>query len=187
MDCHSCAGEILGAISKLEGVYKVQFHKLSAEVRFRYDPGLVDSKMITSAVEDKGFTVFAEAGKGSYKAYPEYPPESDVVVIEREGAEVDIAALLVKGKYTIVDFFADWCGPCRKLGESLVGIIRDNPNIALRKIDIVDWDRPVVQQHMDGVARLPYVVIYDPDGVVVEKISGLDVLRVKRALGLAVE
>ena len=51
----------------------------------------------------------------------------------------------------------------------------------------MDWDRPVVKQHMDGVARLPYVVIYGPDGRVIDKISGLDVPRLKRALGLASE
>ncbi len=184
LDCQSCGGEIVDAISALDGVHKATFHKMSVEVQFRYDPARVDEKDIVDAIEKEGFSVEAGAGKGTYQAYPHYPEGSDVVIVERDGAKIDLEKHLAPGKYTIIDFYAAWCGPCRKLGESLVGIIRDNPHIALRKIDIVDWDRPVVKQHLSGVPQLPYVRIYGPDGAFIDDISGLDLPRLKRALVL---
>src|SRR5205823_11898485 len=62
------------------------------------------------------------------------------------GAQVDISRHLALGNVTVVAFYADWCGPCRQLSSSLEQISRTNPEIAVLKIDIVDWqaaeDRP---------------------------------------------
>lgn len=184
LDCQSCGAEIVDAIIGLDGVQKASFHKMSAEVRYRYDSTRIETSEIIDIIQKEGFTVVEGPGQGHYKAYPHYPEGSDVVIIERGGARIDLQKHLRLGKYTIIDFYAAWCGPCRKLGESLVRIIKDNPSIALRKIDIVDWDRPVAKQHLSGVSRLPYVRIYGPDGTLIDDISGLDLPRLKRALGL---
>jgi thiol-disulfide isomerase/thioredoxin len=85
----------------------------------------------------------------------------DVVVVSK-GEVVDLSAHLVKGKYTIYDFYADWCPPCRVLDVQLRELAARHDNVAIRKIDIVDWTTPVVAQHK--IEDLPHMVIYDPDG-----------------------
>jgi thiol-disulfide isomerase/thioredoxin len=88
-------------------------------------------------------------------------PPGDVQVVSK-GDPVDLEALAVRGKYTIYDFYADWCPPCRSLDVELRRLAATHANVAVRKIDIVDWTTPVVRQH--GVEGLPHMVVYGPDG-----------------------
>lgn len=83
---------------------------------------------------------------------------SGVRVVSNKGANVDLAPLLAEGKVTIVDFYADWCGPCRALAPHLEKMVKDDPNISLVKIDIVDWATPVVKQF--GIKSVPSVRVY---------------------------
>ncbi|MGH9868250.1 MAG: thioredoxin domain-containing protein [Candidatus Polarisedimenticolia bacterium] len=89
------------------------------------------------------------------------PLTGDVQVVSK-GEPVDLDAVAVKGKYTIYDFYADWCPPCRSLDVELRHLASTHDDVAVRKIDIVDWTTPVVKQH--GVEGLPHMVVYGPDG-----------------------
>ena len=86
----------------------------------------------------------------------------DVVTLAKGGSEVDLVANLVPGKYTIYDFYADWCPPCRALDVELRGMASRRADLAIRRIDIVDWTTPVVKQH--GFESLPFIVLFGPDG-----------------------
>jgi thiol-disulfide isomerase/thioredoxin len=86
----------------------------------------------------------------------------DVRVIAH-GEEVDLDQHLARGKYTVVDFYAVWCPPCRQLSPALERLAGRHPDrLAVRKVDIVDWTQPVARQH--GIEELPYLVLFDPEG-----------------------
>jgi thiol-disulfide isomerase/thioredoxin len=90
------------------------------------------------------------------------PETADVKVIAH-GEEVDLAAHLAPGKYTIVDFYAIWCPPCRVLSPALERLAALHPGeLAIRKVDIVDWTMPVAAQH--GIESLPHLILYDGEG-----------------------
>lgn len=91
----------------------------------------------------------------------------DVLTIVKDGAEVDLAANLVPGKYTIYDFYADWCPPCRALDVELRAMASRHENLAIRRIDIVDWTTPVAKQH--GFQSLPFIVLFGPDGTEISR------------------
>src|SRR5579859_1825389 len=74
--------------------------------------------------------------------------------------EISLEAHIVPGKITIVDFYADWCGPCRMLGPQLEDMAAKNPRIALVKINIIDWSSPVAKQF--NITGIPRVQVYDP-------------------------
>jgi thiol-disulfide isomerase/thioredoxin len=79
------------------------------------------------------------------------------------GQTVDLTAHLAPGKYTVVDFYASWCPPCRVLGPALERLAAaETGRLALRKVDIVDWTMPVVDQY--GIESLPHLMLYDPEG-----------------------
>ena len=102
---------------------------------------------------------------GAYLTTRPAPPEEiqggDVQIVSK-GAAFDYKKHLAAGKYTIFDYYADWCPPCRVLDPQLRRLAADRPDVALRKVDIVDWTTDVVRQH--SITDLPHLEIYDPDG-----------------------
>lgn len=99
------------------------------------------------------------------------------------------------GKATIIDFWASWCGPCRKAnpnvvalyedfkdkGLQIIGVSLDRPGKAdewkqaieadrltwLHVSNLKHWNEPIAVQY--GVQGIPAVFILDADGVIVAK------------------
>jgi thiol-disulfide isomerase/thioredoxin len=94
----------------------------------------------------------------------------DVKLISIMGERVEISRNLAAGKYTIVDFYADWCVNCAEITPVLEAYARNHSDIALRKINIVNWDTPVVGQY--DLTYLPYLQIYGPSGALL--VEGAD-------------
>lgn len=84
--------------------------------------------------------------------------------------EVDFQTFISQpGRLNIVDFHADWCGPCKKLGPVLSGVIEANSNVArLGKLN-VDQARELAMEQ--GVRGIPDVRFYI-DGKLVHKFTG---------------
>jgi thiol-disulfide isomerase/thioredoxin len=99
------------------------------------------------------------------------------VEVISHGAQVDINQHLAVGNVTVVDFYADWCGPCRQLSPSLEQMARSDPEIALRKIDIVNWKTAVVRQY--NINSIPQVNVYNRGGRLVGTVVGADIDKVK--------
>jgi thioredoxin 1 len=96
---------------------------------------------------------------------------------------VDITKHLALGNVTVVDFYADWCGPCRQVSPSLEQMAKTDPQIVLRKIDIVDWHTPVVKQF--SVHSIPQINVYNRGGHLVGTVVGADIEGVKRYVAQA--
>lgn len=85
-----------------------------------------------------------------------------IEVLANGGKRVEISSLLVPGKVTVVDFYADWCGPCRAMSPALEGLATQDPDVYLRKVDIVNWESDVATQY--GLRSIPNVRVYDRRG-----------------------
>jgi len=68
----------------------------------------------------------------------------------------------VPGKITLVDFYADWCAPCRVISPQLERMVKSDRELVLRKIDIVNWDSPVVKQF--NIRSIPQIRVFDQTG-----------------------
>lgn len=87
----------------------------------------------------------------------------DLQIANKPGEEVEIEGLLVAGKVTVIEFFADWCKPCKEVDRRMRMAMSKESAIAMRKIDIgEDSSSPVARQH--GVSAIPHVLIYDGAG-----------------------
>lgn len=79
-----------------------------------------------------------------------------------------LASIVSEHDVVLVDFHADWCGPCQMLEPTVEALAAESP-AAVAKIDI-DANQRLAQQH--GVRGVPTLVLY-ADGEVVEQVSGV--------------
>lgn len=70
---------------------------------------------------------------------------------------------------TVKDFYADWCGPCKKQEPILEDLEEKHPDVEFEKIDVDD--NPDVAQDY-GVRSVPTIVI-EENGEIKEKFIGL--------------
>jgi thiol-disulfide isomerase/thioredoxin len=135
--------------------------------------------------QDKLRTVAAPAaGSGQpVKAAAPLADSGQQVKVITHGAQVDITKHLALGNVTVVDFYADWCGPCRQVSPSLEQMAKTDPQIVLRKIDIVDWRTPVVKQF--NIHSVPQINVYNRGGHLVGTVVGADIEGVKRYVAQA--
>ena len=152
------------------GISKVYFVELPKEVqdRFHYNAAIASAYSAQQAVNQ---ATTAIAGRGQ---------PSEVI---SHGAQVDINQHLALGNVTVIEFYADWCGPCRRLSPSLEQMASSDPEIALRKIDIVNWRTPVAQEF--NVHSIPQVNVYDRRGRLVGTVVGADIDEIKRYVAQA--
>jgi thioredoxin 1 len=150
------------------GISKIYFVELPKDVqeRFHYNAA------IAAAYSAQGVR---QAGQVTGRGQP--------VEVISHGAQVDINRHLALGNVTVVDFYADWCGPCRQLAPSLEQLARSDPEIALRKIDIVNWKMPVARQF--NVHSIPQVNVYNRGGSLVGTVNGADIDQIKRYVAQA--
>jgi thioredoxin 1 len=84
-----------------------------------------------------------------------------IVKVSRGGQSVDLNSLMPANKITVVDFYADWCGPCRSIAPQLEKLARENPEVVLVKVDIVKWGSPVTRQY--AIKSVPNIRVFDRD------------------------
>jgi thiol-disulfide isomerase/thioredoxin len=117
---------------------------------------------------------------------------SDIVMQDPYGKTIALSSL--RGKYVLVDFWASWCGPCRRENPNVVKLFNkykdkgfdiysvsldDNKDAWMRAInsdqllwashvsDLKKWGSSVVPQF--NIEGIPYTMLLDADGRIIAK------------------
>ena len=85
------------------------------------------------------------------------------------GERVSLKKHISKGKYTLIDFSAIWCGPCYDISSQLKPLLESHPELAVRVIELpadqkIAFEAPVVFQHLSQAEGLPYLILFDNKG-----------------------
>jgi copper chaperone CopZ/thiol-disulfide isomerase/thioredoxin len=180
-DCGKCGDEIKDALKKVAGVKKAEFDMHKVELTVKLADGVAD-EVVVAAVEGTGMKAVVGPGQGSYLPPGAYPPGADVATLTGDGAAVGpLDKLRVPAKYTVFDVYADWCGPCRHVDERLRQLAGTRTDLAVRKLNVVDFDSPLARELGARFEALPYVIVYSPAGKRSE-IQGLDLPKLEKLL-----
>lgn len=75
----------------------------------------------------------------------------------------------IKEGITVVDFYADWCGPCKMLGPVLEELQEEMPNVKFIKVNVDDNEELAIKY---GIMSIPAVFLFK-DNELKDKSIGL--------------
>ncbi|MDD2469364.1 MAG: thioredoxin [Bacilli bacterium] len=90
-------------------------------------------------------------------------------VINFEGSNYDE---VIKDGMVVVDFYAEWCGPCKMLAPALEALSNARPDIKVVKVNV---DKQASLASRFGIYGVPTLFLYK-DGQVISKTSGFHTL-----------
>ena len=76
--------------------------------------------------------------------------------------------VIEQNEVVLLDFYANWCGPCRMLAQVLEEIVEENPDFVIGKIN-VDEEGELAQSF--SIRSIPQLYICK-NGKIVKNISG---------------
>ena len=178
---------VVSDLSRVEGPAQFCEHEVPEQVCTRHHPELVAKfKAVNDwcgphdVPESQCFKCHPEL---TFEALPKLGPGDDVQTLVKGGEDLpDLSGAAVAGKVTVFDFYADWCAPCREVDLHLYKKLKGRPDLAVRKLNVVDWDSALAKRHLAGVTGLPYLVVYGKDGKEAERVEGFDLQKLDAAI-----
>ena len=76
--------------------------------------------------------------------------------------------VIASDKVVVVDFWAEWCGPCKMVAPILEEIANENPNIVIAKLNVDE--NPKTPSSL-GITSIPTMNVYK-GGQIVKTIIG---------------
>lgn len=95
--------------------------------------------------------------------------------------ETNFAELVLNSDVPVlVDFYADWCGPCRRIAPVLEELARETPDARIVKVN-VDRSPPLAARY--GIDSIPSLKVFEDGKVVDEQVGLASKVRLKAMLG----
>lgn len=114
----------------------------------------------------------------------------DFEITQPDGSVKKLSDYVGKGKYVLADFWASWCGPCRREIPNVKKVYEKFKGDKFDVLSIAVWDKPEdtmkaleeedlkwpqiincqkVPGELYGIEGIPTMILFGPDGTIVER------------------
>ncbi len=174
IDCKACAPPILKALKGVAGVQNARLDWKAGTATVEIPDGF-DREKIRKALQEIGYeAVFPGEVRKDLEPLPDEVRRTLDISSASDGEKIEVAKIVVPGKVTVLDYWAEWCSPCHLVDIRLQHLVQSNPNLAVRRVNIGKWDNAAAAQATSEfrAEALPYVRVYDAGGKFVGDATG---------------
>lgn len=103
---------------------------------------------------------------------------------------VKLSDYVGKGKYVLVDFWASWCGPCKREIPNIKNVYEKYKGDDFDVLSVAVWDKPEetiatakalgvnwneiidaqsIPTELYGIQGIPHIILFGPDGVIIKR------------------
>lgn len=115
---------------------------------------------------------------------------TDFTVEDSDGKAVKFSDFVCNGKYVLVDFWASWCGPCKREIPNIKAVYDKYRGKDFNVLSVAVWDRPEdtkasakehgvswsqiinaqsVPTELYGIEGIPHIMLIGPDGTILKR------------------
>lgn len=93
---------------------------------------------------------------------------------EQDGTEVSLSEYVKPGTYTLVDFWASWCGPCRREIEIVKELYAKYHDKGLNVVGVAVWEDPEATRTYLADNPIPWDILCTGEGSTITDLYGIN-------------